>query len=597
MIVPARTIWDTRIQCVCAVVAAKEGGETEVFLSGNFGQATLDPPRIVLNPNRLYPIEAMIRRVRRFSLNVLRAEDRDEAIRLVRLRRRQPRKTEVLGWRLEEQDEIPYLPGALQTLFCELETALDTGDHTVMIARVAEIRTGENRAGALPLLYQEVAGDPASLPGLDKLVRRLVIGSPLGDALRSLKNRLRPPDSPDLQKNTYRAGGQTEDEMRQTLSHGVLDRGRVLKPGKPAREVRQPVGICVAGTHWGSFHCRMLREASPAVRLFVCGQDRARTERLARSVGAEGYFIGIESAARDERVAALSLALPHHLHRQAAEIALAHGKHVLVEKPIATTLADADAMIAAASKAGRILMVAENMHFRPSVAFAAGRIALGDIGEPLHMVVRCGAVRRPEGWAADREKLGGGVFMDIGVHFVRAVRLLMGEPDSAFASRPMQVNTRMTGEDGLSVLFESRYGWQAHIFATWSHRWGAGPDIVVAGDKGTFHLWPDKRYVEFYPVAPTPLMKLIGYVRPYRLQEWLMRPGLERVRMRIPGPKESGYKAEFREFLAAIAEGREPVTPAEDGRRDLEIVLRAYDSLAAGERVGIGGIAGAAVAG
>ncbi len=165
----------------------------------------------------------------------------------------------------------------------------------------------------------------------------------------------------------------------------------------------------------------------------------------------------------DPRVAALSLALPHHLHRQAAEIALSHGKHVLVEKPIATTLADADAMIAAAKKAGKILMVAEDMHFRPSVAFVARRIELGDIGEPLHMVVRCGAVRHPEGWAADREKLGGGVFMDIGVHFVRAIRLLMGEPDSVFATRPMQVNTRMTGEDSLNVLFESRYGWQAHI--------------------------------------------------------------------------------------------------------------------------------------
>lgn len=597
MIVPARTIWDTRIQCVCGVIAAKEGGETEVFLSGNFGQATFDPPRIVVNPNRLYPIEGMIRRVRRFSVNVLRAEDRDEAIRLMRLRRRQPHKADVLGWHLEEHEEVPYLAGALQTLFCELESALDTGDHTVMIARVLEMRAAARGTRTLPLLYQDVAGDPSALPGVDKLARRVLLGSPLGDALKKLKNGLRPPASPDLPRNTYRLGGQTEDEIRQILSHGAVDRGCVLEPGGIAAEVREPVGVCVAGTHWGSFHCRMLREASPPVRLFVCGQDEARTERLARSVNAEGYFIGIESAARDERVAALSLALPHHLHRQAAEIALAHGKHVLVEKPIATTLADADAMIAAGVKAGRILMVAEDMHFRPSVGFVARRIAMGDIGEPLHMVVRCGAVRRPEGWAADREKLGGGVFMDIGVHFVRAVRLLMGEPDSVFASRPMQVNTRMTGEDSLSALFESRYGWQAHILATWSYPWGMGPDIIVAGEKGTFHLWPDKPYVEFYPAAPRTMTKLIGYVRPYRLQEWLMRPGLQRVRMRIPGPKESGYRAEFREFLSAIAVGREPVTPAGDGRRDLEIVLRAYDSLEAGARVGIAGIAGAAVAG
>ncbi len=588
MNLPARTIWDTRIQCVCGVIAARHAGETEIYMSGNFGQATFDPPRIVINPNRLYPIEGMIRRARRFSVNVMGAEDREDVLKLVRMRRRQPRKAEALGWQLEEKEGIPYLPGAAQVLFCELEKALDTGDHTVMIARVLEIRNEERRARAL--LYQEVAGDAPAFPRLEKLVRRLVVGSPLGDVLKSARSRLRPPARPDLGRNTYNLGGQTEEELEKILSHGVVDRGRILKPGGIAPRVRKPVGICVVGTHWGSFHCGLARAASREARLFVCGQDKARTERLARSVGAEDYFIGIESAAADSRVEALSLALPHHLHRQAAEIALGRGKHVLVEKPIATTLADADAMIAAASGAGRILMVAEDMHFRPSVAFVARRIELGDIGEPLHMVVRCGGVRRPGGWAADRDKLGGGVFMDIGVHFVRAMRLLMGEPDSAFASRPMQVNTKMSGEDSLNVLFESRYGWQSHLFATWAHPWGAGPDIVVAGEKGTFHLWPDRSYVEFYPVAARLLTKLVGYVRPFRLQERLMRPGLQRVRMRIPGPKASGYVAEFREFLSAVSEGRQPVTPAADGRRDLEIVLRAYDSLASGQRVEINAV-------
>jgi predicted dehydrogenase len=224
----------------------------------------------------------------------------------------------------------------------------------------------------------------------------------------------------------------------------------------------------------------------------------------------------------------------------------------------------------------------------------ARRIELGDIGEPLQLVVRCGGVRRPEGWAADREKLGGGVFMDIGVHFVRAMRLLMGEPDSAFASRPMQMNTRMSGEDSLNVLFESRYGWQAHLLATWAHPWGIGPDIIVAGEKGTFHLWPDKTYVEFYPMAARPLTKLVSYVRPFWLRERLMRPELQRVRMRIPGPGLSGYVAEFREFLSAVAENRAPTTAAMDGRRDLEIVLRAYESLESGRPVEISPVSGAA---
>ncbi len=211
-----------------------DGGETEIYLSGNFGQATFDPPRIVINPNRLYPIEGMIRRARRFSVSVLSSEDRDEAIRLSRLRRRQPRKTEVLGWALEEHEGIPYVPWAIQTMFCELETALDTGDHTVMVARVVEIRADERRAGAQPLMYREVAGEPPALPAVDKLLRKIVVGSPLGDALKGLKNRLRPAAPPDLPGTTYRQGGQTEAEVEQILSHGAVDRGCVLKPGGTA---------------------------------------------------------------------------------------------------------------------------------------------------------------------------------------------------------------------------------------------------------------------------------------------------------------------------------------------------------------------------
>ncbi len=69
MLLPARTIWDTRLQCVCAVVSAKGPDGAELFLSGNFAQATLDPPRIVINPNRLYPIDGAIRSAGRFAVN------------------------------------------------------------------------------------------------------------------------------------------------------------------------------------------------------------------------------------------------------------------------------------------------------------------------------------------------------------------------------------------------------------------------------------------------------------------------------------------------------------------------------------------------
>jgi predicted dehydrogenase len=286
-------------------------------------------------------------------------------------------------------------------------------------------------------------------------------------------------------------------------------------------------------------------------------------------------------------VQALTLALPHDLHREAAEIAAAAGKHVLVEKPIATTLADADSMIDTARRHGTILMVAEDMHFRPTLVHAFDRITKGDIGEPLYFLAHSAGVRQPRGWAADAQRLGGGILMDIGVHYVRALRLLMGEPDEVFASRGMQVNTKISGEDSVQVLFSADLGWEGHMMLSWSSLRGHAPDIIVAGEKGTFHLWPGANYLDYYPVSPTFMARACSYVRPYWLQAKLMRENFNRVRISLRNQEGSGYMGEFKEFLAAVAEEREPLWSATAGRRDLELVLLCYDALAKQSRVTI----------
>lgn len=247
----------------------------------------------------------------------------------------------------------------------------------------------------------------------------------------------------------------------------------------------------------------MFREADEHVELYVCCRDPARTARVARAVGARDVILGLEKAISDPRVEALSLVLPHHLHAEAAQMAASMGKHVLVEQPIATTLADADAMIEAARRSGTILMVAEDPHFR---AREAVRIMdCEDFGEPLYQV-HAGGLIRLEGWKADSSLMGGGVLMDIGVHYMRAMRLLMGEPHRVLASRAMQVDTRITGEDSVQLLFGSNYGWPAHMLLSWASPRGYGPDIVIAGEKAVIHLWPGASYLDLPPAAASPLM-------------------------------------------------------------------------------------------
>ena len=116
---------------------------------------------------------------------------------------------------------------------------------------------------------------------------------------------------------------------------------------------------------------------------------RIRVRRIARSRCA---------SEKDSRIEAVSLALPHHMHKDAAVLAAQAGKHALVEKPIALALSDADAMIQAAREAGTILMVAEDMHYRPAICAARRMIDAGDVGEPLYLMAHGGGSMRPRGW-------------------------------------------------------------------------------------------------------------------------------------------------------------------------------------------------------
>ena len=584
---PSRDIWDTRIQGLCGVVSAPGENGVEVYLSGSFAQVSLSPPRVAINPNRLYAIEPAIRKAGRFAISVMPASRRDQVIRINKVRRREPGKPEILGLQfLQDGHRIPYLDGSLQTLFCQVEEICNTGDHTLIIARVLESR-GSPLNGQVPLLYPDVSGAPPRFPAVSKFVRRLLGITGTLDLVKSVFFRLRRPPPPNIAATTYQVGGQTEQEISRISTYGLLDRGRSLSPPPAPAIVRRQIGVCVVGTGWGSFHCELVRRACPQARLFVCGRDPHRTAGLARAMRAEDFFLDLPAAVADSRVQALTLALPHDLHREAFELAASAGKHALVEKPIATTLPDADAMIEAARRAGVILMVAEDMHFRPAVREAVRRIALGDIGEPLYLLAHAAGVRRPQGWAADQQRMGGGVLMDIGVHYVRGLRLLMGEPHSVLASRAMQINTKMSAEDSVQLLFSSPAGWEAHLLLSWSSNRGHLPDIVVSGEKGTLHLWPGAGFLDYYPVAPLPLTRLLSFVRPQWLQARLSHPAQQRIRVALAGRDKTGYESEVREFLAAVAGERQPATGPQDARRDLQIVLRSYEALSSGQRLSI----------
>ena len=129
-----------------------------------------------------------------------------------------------------------------------------------------------------------------------------------------------------------------------------------------------PLGLCIVGCgQFARTFARSLQSVRDDLDLFFASRTLARAQAYAAQFQGCGAFGSYEAAAADPRVEALYVCTPHHLHQAHVTLAAEAGKHILVEKPLARTLAEGQAIIAAAQQAGVTLMVAENAHFMAAV--------------------------------------------------------------------------------------------------------------------------------------------------------------------------------------------------------------------------------------
>ncbi|MFM7321791.1 MAG: Gfo/Idh/MocA family protein, partial [Armatimonadota bacterium] len=173
------------------------------------------------------------------------------------------------------------------------------------------------------------------------------------------------------------------------------------------------VGIVGAGG-MGSTHARSFARLEGVAVTAVADTESGKAEALAHKYGANAF--ASHDALLGSGVDIVVVAVPTDLHRAIAEAAFSARCHVLVEKPLALDPVDADAIVAAADRAGRTLGVGQCVRFFPEYARAKKAVDSGEIGAPA--AVRC---RRGGGfptwspWFAEVER-SGGVLFDLGVH-------------------------------------------------------------------------------------------------------------------------------------------------------------------------------------
>lgn len=200
------------------------------------------------------------------------------------------------------------------------------------------------------------------------------------------------------------------------------------------------------------------RHAAAARRIGLpmafASRDLGRARAYAREFGGIAAYGGYAEALREPDIAGAIVCTPHDRHLADVLGAFERGKHVLVEKPIARRLEEADQLIGAAFGAGRALMVAENFHFMPAFRHVKAVLAGGGIGRlrELHLASR--GFRQPSGWRGDAEATGGGALIDGGIHYVHNLRWWGGPVRRVFALRTPQTLGGMTGEDAVNLLAE-----------------------------------------------------------------------------------------------------------------------------------------------
>ena len=236
-------------------------------------------------------------------------------------------------------------------------------------------------------------------------------------------------------------------------------------------------------------------ESSELVGLVSSDPKKLRTLSERYRISVTGSYDELERVVRDGKIDAVYIAVPNSLHREMTERAARASAHVLCEKPMATTVADCEAMIRACDDANVKLMIAYRLHFEGANLEAIERIQRGDIGEPrVFSSVFSHQVR--DGDIRTRAEMGGGALFDLGTYCINAARYVFrDEPQSVVAMQAVGTEERFRHVDEVTTAILRFSGDRIAQFVATQ---GAAhvSEFRVVGTEGSIELDPAFSYAE-----------------------------------------------------------------------------------------------------
>lgn len=239
----------------------------------------------------------------------------------------------------------------------------------------------------------------------------------------------------------------------------------------------------ISRAHWQGIqtHAKQLRVTA------TIDLDPVRAAEMAELTGGQP-FISLETALMQGDFDAVDIMLPHHIHEEYAIRAFAAGKHVVLEKPMATTLDACERILTAARHAGTVFMVAEQSQYSPSVVKAHQFLREGAIGDIITAEAffggKVGSSWGGYPWRYNKAITGGGICIDGGLHWIRPLRMWLGEIDEVVAVLGYPLK-EMEGESLSHAIFRFKSGIFAYYKALRAGAVAApSEDFRITGTEG-----------------------------------------------------------------------------------------------------------------
>lgn len=315
--------------------------------------------------------------------------------------------------------------------------------------------------------------------------------------------------------------------------------------------------------------------SNPNVELVAfCDVVPEKARKLAEEYGVEEVFTNYEDLLAVDEIDAVSVCTPNYLHAPITIAAARAGKHILVEKPMATSLTEADEMIRAAKDNKVKLMVGHNQRLAPMHQVARKILGTGILGRITTFKTTFGH-GGPEHWSPtgkwffEKEKAFAGAMADLGIHKVDLVRWLLGEEVVSVRALTSRFEKAGTVEDNAMALLEFASGTFGVMTASWTYRPGEDNSTIFYGERGMLKIATDTK-------------------RPLILA--LDEPARGEMDVSVPPLQTNERGGQFNSgvidtFIDALVNEKTPPIPGEEGRKALEIVLAALKSAETGETV------------